>query len=196
MSGRAWVVATLFGSSLVACASQSFQPTFQTPRHRDLEQVARELATLPPRSEAQVVVAVTGEPTRLVAWRLDALETGPIWEHPVDAKSAPLIAGDAVVMQEGKAIVVRDLKTGGVRVKLKKDARLVGADGEGDAVVIAMLHEGETRERGTIAFVRGSAVRWTESLSLSVGVPALARGYVIVPWATQRLSVLDAKNGG
>ena len=195
MSARAQLASSFAWLLLGGCASQSFQPTFQTPAHRDLEHIARELATLPPRTEAQVVVAVTTEPTRLLAWRLDALAAGPLWEHAVDAKSAPLIAGDAVVMQEGKSIVVRDLKTGAVRVKLHEDARLVGADGEGDAVVIAMLHEGESDERGTVAFVRGSSLRWSESLSLSVGVPALARGYVIVPWATQRLSVLDAKDG-
>jgi hypothetical protein len=38
-------------------------------------------------------------------------------------------------------------------------------------------------------------VRFSQDLTLAVGTPALARGYVIVPWATHRLSVLDAKNG-
>lgn len=179
---------------LASCASQSFQPTFQSPARPLPEQIAKELATVPVRSEAQVVVAVSAE-GRMLAWRLDALAAGPLWDHAVDAKSAPLIAGNTVVVHEGKAITVRDLQTGAVRVRLGEGARLVGADGEGDAVVIALLHEDGGNERGTVAYVEGSRVRWSETLSLSVGTPALARGYVIVPWATHRLSVLDAKDG-
>lgn len=182
---------------LASCASQSFQPTFESPARPRPEQIARELATVPVRSEAQVLVGITTDPMRMVAWRLDALAPAmvPLWEHAVDAKSAPLIAGNTVVTHEGDAITVRDLETGAVRVRLGEGARLVGADGEGNAVVIALLHEDGGDERGTVAYVEGSRVRWSAPLSLSVGTPALARGYVIVPWATSRLSVLDTKDG-
>jgi hypothetical protein len=184
---------------LASCASQSFQPTFESPKRPRPQQIARELATVPVRSEAQVVVGVTTEPSRLLAWRLDKLPpapgAAPLWEHAVDAKSAPLIAGNTVVTQEGNAIVVRDLTTGAVRVRLGEGARLVGADGEGDAVVITLLHDDSEDEVGSVAYVQGSRVRWSAPLNLSVGTPALARGYVIVPWATSRLSVLDTKDG-
>ena len=176
-----------------ACASTSFKPTFKSPERPKPEQIAGELSAVPARQESAVIVAVASEPTRLVAWDM---AKGALWQAETNAQSAPIVAGDYVVTQEGDEVVVRDLASGARRTSLD-DGRLVGADGEGDAVVISLSHgAAETGEPlGTLAFIKAGSVRWTEELKLAVGTPALVRNYVLVPWATHRLSVLDANDG-
>jgi len=86
------------------------------------------------------------------------------------------------------------LTSGEVRVVIEDSGHLIGADGEGKALVITI---------GSTVWIRvprwlsskAIAVRWKQRLNLPVGVPALVSGYVLVPWATQRLSVLSARDG-
>jgi hypothetical protein len=196
------VLALVLGLSS-ACASTSFKPTFKSPERPKPEQIAGELAAVPARRESAVIVAVASElnsrdavggvQSRLVAWDL---AKGALWQAETNAQSAPIVAGNYVVTQEGDEVVVRDLATGVRRVSLD-DGRLVGADGEGDAVVISLSYgAAQTGEPlGTLAFVKGGSLRWTEELKLAVGTPALVKNYVLVPWATHRLSVLDADDG-
>lgn len=177
------------------CAQTSFRPTFKSPERPKPEQIAQQLASVPARQESSVVVAVASEPTRLIAWDL---RHGSLWQLETNAQSAPIVAGNYVVTQEGDEVVVRDLATGAARVTLDDDdGRLVSADGEGDAAVISLAHAAaQTGEAiGTLVYVAQGTKRWTQELKLAVGTPALTRGYVLVPWATHRLSVLDAQDG-
>jgi hypothetical protein len=178
-----------------ACAETPFRPTFKSPERPKPEQIAAELASVPPRQESTVIVAVAAEPTRLVAWDLTR---GLLWQAETNAQSAPIVAGNCVVTQEADEVVVRSLANGARQVALDDDyGRLVSADGEGDACVISLAHAAaETGEPlGTLAFVNRGSVRWTQELNLAVGSPALVRGYVLVPWATHRLSVIDSEDG-
>jgi hypothetical protein len=98
-------------------------------------------------------------------------------------------------MREANGIVLRDLGSGEVRTVVDEEGELIGADGQGRSVVVAIGY-GEAMPRGAVAYVEGDRVRWKQVLKLPVGVPALVGNYVLVPWATQRLSVLSTKNGG
>jgi hypothetical protein len=179
-----------------ACAQTSFRPTFKSPERPKAEQIAAELASVPVRAERSVIVAVAGEEKEraLIGWDL---EKGTSWRVAADARSAPLIAGNYVITQEGDAVVVRDLASGAQRAKLDDGGKLVGADGEGDGAVISLAYaSAENGEpQGEIVYLSGGSVRWTQELKLAIGTPALARGYVLVPWATHRLSVLDTRDG-
>jgi hypothetical protein len=193
MNKRHLIALTLLCTS--ACAETPFRPTFKSPERPKPEQIASELASVPPRQESTVIVAVAAEPARLVAWDLTR---GLLWQAETNAQSAPIVAGNCVVTQEADEVVVRSLGSGERQVALDDDyGRLVSADGEGDACAISLAHSAaETGEPlGTLVYVRNGSVRWTEELNLAVGSPALVRGYVLVPWATHRLSVLDADDG-
>ncbi|HEY2736467.1 MAG TPA: hypothetical protein VGI70_20850, partial [Polyangiales bacterium] len=150
-----------------------------------------ELTAPHPRAERPVAVGLTTDPMRLFAWDLKA---GLLWEKPVDAKSAPLVAADSVIMQEAAGVVVRDLANGEVRTVIDDRAALIGADGEGDRLVVSMARA-RPNHPGEIALLEGGKIRWRQELSLPVGVPAVVGRYVVVPWATQRLSVLSVEAG-
>lgn len=190
-----WLAAGLccgLWTSALGCGPQSFQARFQPPIAPTEHVVLSEIGHGKPRDERPVAVGITGEPTRLFAWDLSA---GLLWERPIQAKSAPIVVADAIVLREANGIVVRDLGSGEVRTVVDETGELIGADGQGRSLVVAIGYaQGETR--GALAFVEGDRVRWKQSLKLPVGVPALVSNYVLVPWATQRLSVLSAKNGG
>jgi hypothetical protein len=173
------------------CGASQLEAHFAPPATPTQATVASNIAHAERRTERPVVVGITADPPRLCAWDLTA---GKLWELPIGAKSAPLVAGDALVMQEGTGIVVRDLASGEVRTELDLEGELVGADGVGDALIISVAHRGGT-PRGSLVFVAGKDVRWSTTLAQPVGVPALVHNQVVVPWATQRLSVLSAADG-
>lgn len=185
-------LAALLMLGLGGCAAQSFDPHFKTLEVPSEGAVLKQLQHPKARDEQAVAVGVAEEPMRLCAWDLRG---GLLWEHPVEARSAPIIAGNAVVIAEADGIVVRDLKSGAQRIVVDGEGQLVGADGDGNALVISMAYAGEAGPRGAIALVKDFRVRWKERLKLPVGVPALVGNRVVVPWATQRLSVLSADDG-
>jgi hypothetical protein len=176
---------------IVGCATPSFLPQFRQPAAPSQRVVLGEITHGKARDERPVAVGITTQPQRLFAWDLSA---GLLWERPVEAKSAPIVVADAVVTQEAGGIVVRDLASGEVRVVVDEGGHLIGADGEGRSIVIAIGYDSGD-PRAALAFVEGHTMRWKQRLSLPVGVPALVGGYVIVPWATQRLSVLSSRDG-
>jgi outer membrane protein assembly factor BamB len=187
---RSLLLAGLLAAAL-GCGAQSFQARFQPPNQPGDRALLAEIAAQKPRDERPVAVGITSEPQRLFAWDLSA---GLLWERPIKALSAPLVAADAIVTREADGIVVRDLASGEVRVVVDDHGDLVGADGQGHAVVISISY-GEASPRGAIALVDGDSLRWKQSLKLPVGVPALVGRYALVPWATQTLSVLSTRNG-
>jgi hypothetical protein len=176
---------------LSACAAQSFQPQFKARPMPSEQTVLAEVSAGKPRDERPVAVGITSAPERLFAWDLSA---GVLWERTVRAKSAPIVVADAIVLAEADGITVRDLASGDVRAVIDDEGELVGADGEGRALVVSISYQGSDA-RSAIVYVDGTSVRWRQSLQLPAGIPALINGRVLVPWATQRLSVLDARDG-
>jgi len=177
---------------LAGCAAQSLPSTFIAAERPAAKKVLSEILMAEPRQERAVMVGLTVQPQRLAAW--DGSGT-PLWEHDVDARSAPIIAGDFVVTQEAEGAVVRDLAYGRRVATVKQRAWLVGADGRGDRVIISLAYQAAKGPRGLLALVQGGKLRWTLDLKQGVGVPALVGDHVLVPWATHRLSVLSVDDG-
>jgi hypothetical protein len=191
MKRRGLALAAL--SLAAGCAQQSFQPQFHARELPSEAQVLTDVSTPKPRDERPVAVGISADGARLFAWDLSA---GLLWERAVRPKSAPLVAGDAIVMQEARGVTVRDLATGEVRAVVDEEGALVGADGEGDAIAITIAYLAKDSDaRSAVAYLEGRSLRWKQELKMPVGVPALVNGRVLVPWATQRLSVLRAKDG-
>lgn len=181
----------LLALAAAGCATRSFEPRFQAPPAPRPTVVISELTQRRPRVERPVAVGLSSDPMRLIAWDL---QKGKLWEQTVDAKSAPLVAADAVVLQEAQGVVVRDLATGALRCVLDESAALIGVDGEGDQLIVSMALA-LPNQPGELALIKGDSVRWRQRLGMPVGVAALFGEYVVVPWATQRLSVLSAADG-
>jgi hypothetical protein len=189
---RSQVLSSCGAMFAAACATTSFQPQFTAPETPKPAVVVSELTKPRERTERPVAVGLTRDPVRLFAWDLE--KGALLWEHAVDARSAPLVAADAVVLQERDGVVVRSLDTGEVRVIVDERGALIGADGQGDELIISFVYP-EKSAPGGIALVTGDRVRWRQRSNLPVGVPAISGEYVVVPWATQRLTVLAASDG-
>lgn len=174
-----------------ACGGAALPSRFQAPVAPTEQAVAEHLARPRARSERSVVVGLTVKPSRLCAWDLNGTA---LFKVPVEARSQPLVAGDAVVMAEAEGIVVRDLASGAVRLTIADEGRLIAADGIGSELVVALADE-EDPATGEIVFVRGQRVAWRRPLSQAVGTPALVGEQVLVPWGHQRLSVLASADG-
>ena len=192
----------LIARSLLGCAAvaagcggpQAFEPTFEAPRDPGFSEVLEGLSTAPARSADDVIVGVTAEPATLFAWDLT---TGrERWRKAAVVLSAPLIAGRHVVTQERTGIVARRLEDGTEAFRIEEEGqRLVGADGDGRFTAISLATGSETNPHGMVYLADGDSIAWERDLQLPVGVPATQGGYVIVPWATQRLSFLGAEHG-
>lgn len=178
--------------ALSACGAGQLAPKFAPPETPTEAKVAENIVKAAPREERAVAVGLLADAPNLAAWDLHGTL---LWELPVDAKSAPLVVGDAVVLREAAGVVVRDLATGVVRVTLDDGGELVGADAVGNAVVISLAFKDEAGPHGSVVFVVNDEVRWEKELSQPVGTPALVENQVLVPWGTQRLSVLSADDG-
>lgn len=145
------------------------------------------------RAPPPIAAGVTAS-GRLYAYDLAAKRV--LWEVPAKPRFAPLLAGNAVVIQEGGRVVGLDIKTGAQRFQFDAgDMHLVGADGEGDRSVIALTSGQGTYARSQVVLMQGTQRVWNHTVAHPVGVPALAGDVVLVPWSNQYLSGLDAESG-
>lgn len=143
-----------------------------------------------PERAAIVGITTGGE---LFAWDF---ERGLLWQRPVAADSAPLLAGEHIVLEEDERIVVRDLSTGRERLAIDDDgARLVGADSAGGLLVVALAVEEDDRSRGLLVALRDGKVVWESEFSRPLGRPAIAGDHIIAPWGTLHVSMLHARDG-
>jgi hypothetical protein len=182
-----------FALLLAACGAAPLAPKFAPPATPSQAQVAVNISQAEARTERPVVVALRADAPALCAWDLSG---ALLWEVAVEAKSAPLVVGNAVVLQEAGGITIRDLASGRARITLKRDGRLVGADAIDDAVVLSLAYSNaEAGPHAEVVFVVGDQLRWEKALPQAVGMPALVAHQVLVPWAQQRLSVLSAEDG-
>jgi hypothetical protein len=178
---------------LTACGATQLAPKFAPPATPSEAKVAENITHPEAREERPVLVGLRSDNGALCAFQLNGT---PLWELPVKALSAPLIVGDSVVLQEADGITIRDLASGAPRVKIESEGSLVGADGVGRTVVLSIAYkESQDATRGEVVFVADDRVRWEKALSQPVGTPALVANQILVPWATQRLSVLSADDG-
>lgn len=119
-----------------------------------------------------------------------------LWETPARPRFSPLLAGNAIVIQEGGRVVGIDIKTGSPRFQFDAgDMHLVGADGVDNRAVIALTSGQGTYARSQIVLMDGGQRLWNHTLAHPVGVPALTGEVVLVPWSNQYLSGLDAASG-
>lgn len=174
----------------------AFSETFPDADEGGIRALATRLEGAPPRDEPGVLVGVVarGSEKSLFVW--DVAQARIRWSVAAEPESPPFIAGDSIVTTEGDDVVVRDLANGAVRTRVPDEQmHLVGADGEGGRLAFVLSTGGGTSARTHIVLVENGGVRWIRSADHAVGAPAVHAGLVLVPWARQNLSVLDALTG-
>lgn len=188
------LLTTTLALALAGCGGQAFGSTFAERQDPEMTRVLEELDAVLPREAEPVIVAVTRAPAGLLLW--DLREGRERWRIEADVRSAPIVAGDHVVTAEAGGIVARRLVDGQRVVALDDpELHLVGADGEAGTLVISLARGEGDSPLGVVVGVREGGVSWAHDLPLPVGVPAVAGSLVIVPWAHQRVSILDATTG-
>ena len=187
-----WVVSVLACAIVLgACGAPVLPRSLPRPQSEPTDALMR-LETVPARDERPVLVGVTEAPARLFASELSGKV---LWTTPVDARSAPLVAGDVVVMQEANGVVVRSLADGLSLFRIDDGAQLVGADGAGDRVVVSALLAPDSDSRCLLVGAHAGHVRWELEIEPLCGVPALVGDSVLAPWGTNRVSILNAATG-
>ncbi len=177
---------------LSACGATPLAPRFAPPKAPGDSAVARSISEAPARNERPVVVGVRADKPGVLAWDLNGTL---LWELPVRAEAAPLVVGDVVLLQEAERVAIYDLAHGKLLLALDGAGKLVGADGVGKTLALSLVYKDGDAQRGELVFVDDDSVRWKKALIQPVGTPALVADRVLLPWATQRLSVLSADDG-
>lgn len=178
---------------VAGCGAAAFDPQFREREEPALTRVLGELEAAPARTDPPLVALVRRSPPALALW--DLREGRERWSVEADVRTTPLFAGNFLVQAEADGIVGRRLSDGARAFGLgDPELRLVHADGEGDAIVIALARGTGESPSGVVVGGRGGP-QWSHELPLPVGAPAVVGGLVVVPWAQQRISVLDLASG-
>jgi len=183
-----------FLCGLAACGGQAFEAQFAERQQPAMSGVLADLAAAPPRAPSPVILAVSASPPGLLLW--DLREGRERWRVPADVRSTPFVAGDYVVAVEAEGTVVRRASDGARLLAIgDPELHLVSADGEGSLAVLALARGEGDQPLGNLMLVRDGGIAWAHELPLPVGAPAVVGENIVVPWAHQRLTVLDAADG-
>ena len=184
-------------AALTACGGargEAFSPLFPDNRDGDVEAVLGRLAAARAPDEQPVAVGVTAPPHRLFAVDLERGTTLFDVDLASPPVSAPHVAGDYVVLHEARGVVVRRLPDGAETAVVEDEAmHLAGAGGEGRLAVLALTTGGGVSAQARLVLVDEDGVRWVRRVGYALGAPTVAGGMVFAPWATQNVSVLDAR---
>jgi outer membrane protein assembly factor BamB len=171
-------------------SSEVFSTAWQNDQGRSIAAVEQRLRSAPRRARTPIAVGV--EANGLVGATLPG---GNVWRARVTAESAPVIAGDLVVVRSGKEIVSLDGRDG--RVLWKRAARGMELGGAGDdgRVTVFSLVAGPGGEGRVVGVDRAGDTVFELDASVPVGRPAALGGVVFVPWGGQYVSALDIATG-
>lgn len=186
----------LFIACALGCAGNSaaFNSRYPDNRADQVELLLQRIHAAAPRPASAIATGLSAAPVKLYAYDLGARRL--LWQKPVDASSAPQLAGDAIVLQSGNAITGFDLRTGMRRFSIDGDEMsLKGADGEGALVAVTLGRGQGTFAKSEVVLMRDGSEQWRRPVDSLVGVPAVVGSIVIVPWSNQFLSALDVQSG-
>lgn len=190
------LAASIAMALLAGCggAPAAFGTKYPDNRDGDIELLLQRIDAAGKQASGTIAVAITSPPTQLYAY--DMASRRVLWQRRVDAASAPYLAGDAVVVQAGDAVLGFDLHSGEPRFEFGRgDKSIKGADGEGKLCAVVIGEGQGTFAKSEVVLVRGDSIAWRRPVDKLVGKPAVVGAMVLVPWANQYLSALDANDG-
>lgn len=190
----AWALGVASLASACAGTPVAFAPKYPDNDDQQIALLVQRLGRAPAREVGSIAVGVTSAPQKLYAFDLTAQRV--LWQQPVAASSAPVLAGDAVVLQSGEYVLGYDLRNGERRFEIERGTKVLkGADGEGANVVVALGEGLGTFAKSEVVLVHGGSVSWRRPVEGLVGVPAIAGDSVLVPWSNQFMSAIDTESG-
>ena len=193
------VVAASLGLAftVAACAGgDSLRPrTFSTDwlddQGKSIAAVQARLKGAPAGAKADLVVAVAGEKNdKLIG---APLAGGAKWtfQHALDAR--PMIVGSVVVASGANELFALDATTGKrLWARPTSGLALLGAGDDGTLTAVTL-----SRGTGSVILVigRDGAVKREIATDKQLGDPAVIGGVILVPWANQYVSAIDALTG-
>ena len=179
-----WLASGCAGGT--AARSDSFAPDWQSDQGRSIAALEERLRPVPRRARTPVAVGV--DTAGLVG---ATLPSGRPWRARLAVDSAPVIAGDVVVVRSGKELVGLDARDGKRLWQVKvRDWMLVGAGDDGRFTVVTLASP--SRSDGLVLGIDRSGEKVLEvETGLPVGRPAALGGVAFVPWGGQYVSAID-----
>ncbi len=183
-------------SALACGGGDSMRPrTFSTDwlddQGKSIAAVQARLKGAPAGATADLVVAVAGEKNdKLIGAPLSG---GSRWsfQHPLDAR--PMIIG-SIVLGSGNGEIFALDATNGRRLWARSTGglALLGAGDDGTLTAVTL-----SRGTGSVILVigRDGAVKREIETDKQLGDPAVVGGVILVPWANQYVSAIDALTG-
>jgi outer membrane protein assembly factor BamB len=181
---------------LSACGGgNAFSPVYPDNQEASVQTVLQRLSNHSSDETDPVAAGITTSPHHLFVVDLRTgekrwdIETG-------QPASAPVIAGDYVLLHQTRGVVGYALRDGRELFVVEDEAMyLTGGGGEGPDAAFALSTGGGVGARSKLVIVRGGSVSIERDFDQTLGAPTLAAGMIFVPWATQNLSILDASTG-
>ena len=183
-------------ASLAACSGTplAFSTKYADNDQGDIERLLQRVQNAPPRSPTTIAIGVTAAPVQLYAY--DLVGQRVLWNTPVAATSAPMLAGDSVIFQTASSVVSVSLRTGEKQVEISRGNKVLrGADGEGALSVFVMSEGMGTYAKSEAVLLRRGSIDWTRPIEGMVGVPSVAGTVVLVPWSNQYVTAVDVESG-
>lgn len=180
----------------VGCSSTpaAFATHYADNKDADIELILQRINAASAREADTIAVGITAAPTNLYAY--DVSDRKLLWRKPINATTAPFLAGELAVVQVANEVVGFDLRTGNKRVSFDlNDMSLKAAAGDGSVAVIVIGRGQGTFAQSTVVLVHNGAVAWRRDVDKLVGVPAVVGSMVLVPWSNQFLSAIDVQSG-
>ncbi|HEX6275242.1 MAG TPA: PQQ-binding-like beta-propeller repeat protein [Polyangiaceae bacterium] len=169
--------------------SNAFASDWQNDHGKSIAAVEERLRATPRKPRTPVAVGV--DTNGLVG---ATLPNGRVWRARLAVDSAPVVAGDVIVVRSNKELVGLAAHDGKILWKTKaRGAELVGADDDGRFTVIS-LRSSSGADGALVAVDRaGSTVLELES-DEPLGRPAALGGVAFVPWGGQYVSAIGIES--
>jgi outer membrane protein assembly factor BamB len=172
----------------------AFGTRYPDNRDSDIELMLQRIDAAAERPAGTIAVAITAPPQQLYAFDLASRRV--LWQRRVQADSAPYPAGNAVVLQSKDEIAGFDLHSGQPLFSFDRGTKtLKAADGDGKLVAVVVGEGQGTFAKSEVVAMRGDSIAWRREVDKLVGAPTVVGTMVLVPWANQFLSALDAQSG-
>src|SRR5262245_24296396 len=99
-------------AALAACSGTpaAFAPKYPDNDSGAISALVNRVQRAPVRPLSSIAVGVTGAPQKLFGYDLGSRRV--LWQTPIEANSAPHLAGNSVVLQSEDTVVGYDLRTG------------------------------------------------------------------------------------
>jgi outer membrane protein assembly factor BamB len=166
--------------------SDVFSSAWQNDSGRSIAAVEQRLRSVP--RQARTPVAVGVDAAGLVG---ATLPNGHVWRTRFAVSSAPVIAGEVIVVRSDKEIVGLDARDGKTLWRVKaRSMELGGADDDGRFTVVTLASTSGSEGR-VLGIDRSGSIVLDLETPAPVGRPAALGGVAFVPWGGQYVSALD-----